>query len=187
MIPAAGGDPKIMAGQQGDNITPCFDPAGQWIYFTSTRTGALQLFRLPLTGGPATQVTQGGGFTCQVSADGRYLYYLKTRNGGELWRLDMTTNREDPVVLEMKSRNWKVLKDGIYMLDSQTNSQLGTAARVAEARFYRFANRKIQDLGFRTPKAVSFIGIDISPDEKWLYYSQVDSLVNELVITENLP
>jgi hypothetical protein len=87
----------------------------------------------------------------------------------------------------MKSRNWKVLKDGIYLLDSRTNSQLGTAARVGEARFYRFATRKIQDLGFRTPKAATFIGMEISADEKFLYYSQVDSLANELVLTENLP
>jgi len=33
------------------------------------------------------------------------------------------------------------------MLDSQTNSQIGTAARVADARFYRFATKKGEDLG----------------------------------------
>jgi eukaryotic-like serine/threonine-protein kinase len=187
LMPADRGEPRMIADQPGDSITPCFDPAGQWIYFTSSRTGSLQLFRMPLTGGPATQVTRGGGFTCQISADGRYLYYLKTRNGGEIWRLDMATEREEPIVPEMKSRNWKVLKDGIYMLDSRTNSQHGTTARVAEARFYSFATRKIRDLGFQTSKAADSSGVDISPDEKWLYYSQVDSVINELVIAENLP
>jgi Tol biopolymer transport system component len=187
LMPATGGDPKMIVGDPEDDITPCFDPSSQWIYFTSSRTGSMQLFRVPVNGGPATQVTQGGGFTCQFSTDGRYVHYLKTRNAGEIWRLDTSTNREEPVVTEMKSRNWKVLKDGIYLLDSQTNSQLGTAARVGEARFYRFASRKIQDLGFRTPKAATFIGMEISSDEKWLYYSQVDSLANELVLTENLP
>src|SRR2546430_17272402 len=78
-------------------------------------------------------------------------------NGGEIWRLELGTNREEPVVPEMKSRNWKVLRDGIYMLDSQTNSQIGTAARVADARFYRFATKKIEDLGFHTPKAIAYI------------------------------
>ena len=157
------------------------------VYFTSSRTGSLQLFQVPVGGGTATQVTQGGGFTCQFSADGRYIYYLKTRNGGEIWRLEVATKREEPVVPEMKSRNWKVLPKGIYLLDSQTNSQLGTSARVANARFYRFATRKIQDLGFRTPKAIAFIGIDLSPDAKWVYYSQVDSSTSELDLVENLP
>jgi eukaryotic-like serine/threonine-protein kinase len=187
LMPAGGGEPKMIADSPDDNITPCFDPAGEWLYFSSSRTGSLQLFRMPLTGGPAIQVTRGGGFTCQVSGDGRYVYYLRTRNGGEIWRLDTTTNREEAIVPEMKSRNWKVLKNGIYMLDSRTNSQHGTATRVAEARFYSFATRKIQDLGFRTPKAADYSGMDISPDEKWLYYSQVDSVTNELIITENLP
>src|SRR2546429_804337 len=134
MVASAGGEAKVLVDRPGENTTPCFDPTSQWVYFTSSRTGSLQLFRVPVTGGPAAQVTQGGAFTCQFSKDGRYIYYLKARNGGEIWRLELGTNREEPVVPEMKSRNWKVLRDGIYMLDSQTNSQIGTAARVADAR-----------------------------------------------------
>jgi Tol biopolymer transport system component/tRNA A-37 threonylcarbamoyl transferase component Bud32 len=187
IMPASGGEPRVLANDPAEEITPCFDPASQWVYFTSSRSGVLQLYRVPITGGPATQVTQGGGFTCQFSPDGRSLYYLKTRAGGEIWRIDLATNREEPVVPEMKSRNWKVLRDGIYLLDSQNNAQLGTAARVADARFYRFATKKIEDLGFRTPKAATFIGIDLSADAKWVYYSQVDSSTNELQLVENLP
>jgi serine/threonine protein kinase len=187
MVAAAGGEPKALYDHPGEDITPCFDPASQWLYFTSNRTGTLQLFRAPVSGGPAAQVTQGGAFTCQFSPDGRYIYYLKTRKGGEIWRLEVATNREEPVVPEMKSRNWKVLRDGIYLLDSQANSQTGTAARVAEARFYRFATKKIEDLGFRTSRGISFLGIDLSPDEKWVYYSQVDSSTSEFDLVENLP
>jgi serine/threonine protein kinase len=186
-VASAAGEPKILVNGVGENMAPCFDPSSQWVYFTSSRTGSLQLFREPVTGGQATQVTQGGGFTCQFSEDGRYIYYLKTRSGGEIWRLEVASNREEPVVPEMKSRNWKVLSDGIYLLDSQNNSQLGTAARVGDARFYRFATKKIEDLGFRTPKAASFIGIDLSQDRKWLYYGEHDSLTSELYLVENLP
>ena len=182
-----GGEPKILVDHPDDDVTPCFDPSGRSIAFTSNRTGSFQLFRVPVSGEPAVQVTQSGAFTCQFSEDGRYIYYLRTRNGGEIWRIDLAQHREEPVVPEMKSRNWKVLSDGIYLLDSQNNSQLGTASRVADARFYRFATRRIQDLGFRTPKAATFLGIDISPDRKWLYYSQIDSSTSELFLTENLP
>ena len=187
MVASAGGEAKVLVDRPGENTTPCFDPTSQWVYFTSSRTGSLQLFRVPVTGGPAAQVTQGGAFTCRFSKDGRYIYYLKARNGGEIWRLELGTNREEPVVPEMKSRNWKVLRDGIHMLDSQTNSQIGTAARVADARFYRFATKKIEDLGFHTPKAIAYIGIDLSPDAKWVYYSQVESSTSELYLVENLP
>jgi hypothetical protein len=87
----------------------------------------------------------------------------------------------------LKSRNWKVLSDGVYMLDSQTSSQIGTAARIATARFYRFATKKVEDLGFRTSKAASYLGIDLSADRKWLYYTQVESSTSELYLVENLP
>ena len=187
IAPSSVGEPKILVGQQGENTTPCFDPTSQWVYFSSSRTGSLQLFRVPVGGGPVAQITQDGAFTCQFSPDGRFIYYLRTRNGGEIWRLELATNRDEPVVPEMKSRNWKVLRDGIYLLDSHSNSQLGTAARIADARFYRFATGKIEDLGFRTPKAISYLGIDLSPDEKWVYYSQVESLTSELYVVENLP
>jgi Tol biopolymer transport system component/tRNA A-37 threonylcarbamoyl transferase component Bud32 len=187
MVATAGGEPRMLYDHPGEDMTPCFDPTSQWIYFTSSQTGTLELFRGPVTGGPATRVTRGGAFTCQFSPDARYIYYLRTRNGGEIWRLEVATNREEPVVPEMKSRNWKVLRDGIYMLDSQSNSQIGTATRVADAKFYRFATKKIEDLRFRTPKAIAYTGIDLSPDEKWVYYSQVDSSTSELYLVENLP
>ena len=88
---------------------------------------------------------------------------------------------------DLKSRNWKVLNDGIYMLDSHTSSQIGTAARVANARFYRFATKKVEDLGFHTSKAASYLGIDLSADRKWLYYTQVESSTSDLYLVENLP
>jgi Tol biopolymer transport system component len=181
------GEARVLVDRPAENITPCFDPSSQWVYFTSSRTGSLQLFRVPISGGLATQVTQGGGFRCQFSEDGRYIYYLKSRAAGEIWRIELATNREEPVVPQMKSSSWRVIRDGIYMMDSGTNSQFGTAERMANARFYRFSTKTIEDLGFRTLRPVASIGIDLSPDEKWVYYSQVDSSTSELYLVENLP
>jgi Tol biopolymer transport system component len=39
-----GGEPKLLVNDPEDDITPCFEPGGQWIDFTSSRTGSLQLF-----------------------------------------------------------------------------------------------------------------------------------------------
>src|SRR5207249_8960154 len=61
-------------GIRGRNVTGVQTCA---LPISSSRTGSLQLFRVPVTGGPAAQVTQGGAFTCQFSKDGRYIYYLK--------------------------------------------------------------------------------------------------------------
>ena len=61
------------------------------------------------------------------------------------------------------------------------------AVDTPDARFYRFSTKRIEDLGFRTPKPVASIGIELSPDHEWLYYSQLDSSTSDLYLVENLP
>ena len=53
--------------------------------------------------------------------------------------------------------------------------------------FYRFATKKVETLGFTTPRPVSAQGIDLSPDRKWVYFSMVDAQASDLQLIENLP
>jgi serine/threonine protein kinase len=186
IVRSTGESPRQLTNDPGEDIVPCFDPTGEWIYFTSGREGELQIFKMPRAGGPPTRVTKGGGFTCQFSPDGKFLYYLQTRNKGGIWRLELASGKEEPVLPEVQDRNWKVLADGIYLLDTGVSSRMGSW-RPGEAMFYRFANRRIEKLGFITPRPVSPQGIDISPDRKSLLFSQADSRASDLQLTENLP
>ena len=58
-IPAAGGDPQQMTfGEQGFNGDVRWSPDGRYLYFVSTRVdNKRQIFRLPVNGGEAKQVT----------------------------------------------------------------------------------------------------------------------------------
>ena len=49
---------------------------GKWIYAGSTRTGRLEVWRLPSNGGAAVQITRNGGTAASEAADG-FLYYAK--------------------------------------------------------------------------------------------------------------
>jgi Tol biopolymer transport system component len=188
VVPAGGGAAVQLTNDPAEDVVPCFDPSGEWIYFSSGRTGQLQIFKTPRRGGQAIQVTKGGGFTCQFSPDGKYVYYLQTRSQGGLWRLEIATGKEQPFLPNYKNRNWKVLADGIYLLDTGLPSPGGpTVSLPGEAMFYRFATRRIEKLGFVTPKPIGPNGIDISPDRKWLYYSQIDARSTDLQLVENLP
>jgi Tol biopolymer transport system component len=51
------------------------------VYFSSDRTGRFEIWRAPVDGGGATQVTHDGGVTSLESFDGRTLYYVKTHSG----------------------------------------------------------------------------------------------------------
>lgn len=72
--------------EAGDvNSYPELSPDGKTMYFTSTRTGNTQIWRMDAaTGENQTQITFGEkeiNYHPQVSPDGRSLYYIKRRTG----------------------------------------------------------------------------------------------------------
>jgi WD40 repeat protein len=186
IVPAGGGEARRLTDGPAEDNTPCFDATGDWVYFTSDREGDQQLYRVARTGGPQTRVTKSGGFSCQASPDGKYLYYLQSRERGQIWRIELSSGKEEPVLPEYKSRNWKVLSDGIYLVDTATNSGI-LQSRPGTAFFYRFATRKIEPLGFTTPRPITYTGIDLSPDRKWVYFPMTDAQATDLQLAENLP
>ena len=57
---------------------PIFSPNGRWVAFTSTQSGATEVFVQPYPGpGERRQASQGGGFSPRFSRDGRELFYLR--------------------------------------------------------------------------------------------------------------
>ena len=185
---ATGDEARRLTQDPSEEINPCFDQSGENVYFSSSRTGTIQLFRVPFRGGPAVQVTKGGGYTCQASADGKYIYYLQERSAANgLWRIDLAGGREEMVFPTLQNRNWKLLSDGVYFLDVGDRSAGAGGAVRGEAKFYRFSTRRVEKLGFSTPRPIPAVGIDVSADRKWVYFPMMDRERSELQLTENLP
>ncbi len=184
-----GGESRRLTLDPTEEINPCFDHTGENVYFSSTRTGTVQLFRVPFRGGPAVQVTRGGGYACQASGDGKYPYYLQERSAANgLWRIDLASSREEMVLPQLQNRNWKLLPDGVYFLDVGDRASLGFGAAVpGEVKFYRFSTRRVEKLGFYTPRPIAALGINVSADRKWVYFSLIGNERSELQLTENLP
>jgi Tol biopolymer transport system component len=186
VVKAAGGDPQRLTNGSSEDIVPDWSPDGKWIYFSSNRSGRLEVWRMPSTGGTPEQITREGGFNPHLSPDGSFVVYLRTRTEGELRRCPAVGGKEEPIDPEFKSRNFVVLRDGIYGLDAGVPATPGaTSTRSARARFYRFRSRKWEDLGFATVKPVISNGIDLSPDRQWLYYAQIDDRGSDIMLVEN--
>src|SRR5262249_24878949 len=81
------GTPRRLTSDPSQEVVPSWSRDGRWIYFASNRTGTYQIWKAPAEGGPAVQVTKGGGFHGHESMDGRYLYYAKSANQPGLWRV----------------------------------------------------------------------------------------------------
>ena len=100
------GKPTQITKEAAEDVVPSWSRDGNWIYFASNRTGASQVWKAPADGGPAQQVTTGGGFAAVESPDGRYVYYAKGRTVTGLWRVPTGGGTEEPVLNRLKAGHW---------------------------------------------------------------------------------
>ncbi len=94
---------------------------GKWIYFGSKRSGENQLWKRPVDGGSAVQVTKKGyggfdvGGDAVEATDGKTAYYLK---GGGVWRVPVQGGEETRVLESVFTNNFAVVDQGIYFIPS---------------------------------------------------------------------
>ncbi len=76
------------------DVCPVFSPSGDFIYFSSFRSGGLNIWRVPVRDdgspdGPLQQLTTGAGQDVQatLSPDGRRLAFSTLRQNAHIWRL----------------------------------------------------------------------------------------------------
>jgi Tol biopolymer transport system component len=72
--PTAGGPLRRFTSEQSREYFPQFSRDGQFVYFTSDRTGQMEAFRQPIAGGAAGQVSQGGATMVRESGQDRLFY-----------------------------------------------------------------------------------------------------------------
>jgi hypothetical protein len=128
------------------------------------------------------QVTRNGGFAAFQSADGKYLYYAKGRSASGLWRKQLPGGTEEPVLEELKPGFWgcwAAVESGIYFADQAGSSNSGGIF------FYDFASRKIREIA-RVPKpfAVTDSAFAVSPDRRYILYTQIDESGSDINILE---
>lgn len=79
------------------NIRPSWSPSGRFIYFSSYRSGGINIWRAPVKAdgtlnGSLQQVTTGAGQDVEVavSPDGKRLAYATLRQNADVWRLPVS-------------------------------------------------------------------------------------------------
>jgi hypothetical protein len=178
-IQAEGGTPKRLTDNPAEDHVPCYSADGHWIYFASTRSGERQLYRMPANGGDVVQITSKGAYMSMASPDGKWIYYSKA--GGAIWKVPVDGGEETPVVDAGSIYNAftvSVTTFGIYFAGSPD-----PASGTAPLKLYRFADGKTVELGhFDKPLSLH---LSVSPDEKWLLYTQLDGSVDDVVLIEN--
>jgi Tol biopolymer transport system component len=188
VIPAAGGKPRNVTSHPGLDIWPSFSRDCKWIYFTSDRTGERQIWRIPASGGSAVPVTNNVGMQPFDSPDGAYIYYVQTRETpSPLWRVPTLGGVPVKVLEGVVLFNFVVLEGGIYYIDRPSGEggihTMDRPSGETRLRYFDFASQRSTTVA-RNLGSV-FIGLTASPDGRTIFYTRVDSSVDDLMLVEN--
>jgi Tol biopolymer transport system component len=176
LISTQGGAPRRLTDHPDYEAEASWSRDGQWIYFNSNRTGRGEVWRMPAQGGEAVQVTRNGGADAAESPDGRWLYYAKgPEPGAEVWRVPLAGGEETRVLEGLWAPyNYVVTSQGVYFTRGNRNPDIA---------FLDLSTRKVTQV--LKPNRPASLGLTISPDGRWLLYSQTDVLDADLIVVDD--
>ncbi len=179
VVSVNGGNPRQMTTHPAEDKWPSWSHDGKWIYFTSTRSGREEIWKMPSSGGDSVQITRNSGDAPRESPDGRFLYYMKGwPDAVTVWRANLDGSEEAKVLEGLHSEaQWAVVKEGIYFF------RLPDKAGHSDLSYYDFATgqtRKI--LAVQRPVDNH---IAVSPDGRTILYPQFDSAGSVLMLVDN--
>ncbi|HWQ52726.1 MAG TPA: protein kinase [Bryobacteraceae bacterium] len=175
VVRASGGAPRRLTAAPAAQMLPSWSRDGQWIYFSSP-TGQHNIWKAPAGGGPAIQVTRDGGCSSPREGPDGSLYMLKShaRSAG-LWRVPLSGGPEEPLVPEgMRFGSG-------FALCSKGAAFVSTGEPVL--RFFDFETRRARTVA--ASEKVLTGGVALSPDGRYLLYTQVDASTSDLILIDH--
>jgi Tol biopolymer transport system component/DNA-binding winged helix-turn-helix (wHTH) protein len=176
---SAGGTPTALTSGDYNDIIPSWSKDGKWIYFGSKRNDSWQIWKVSVDNGESKQVTTDGGFVAHESYDGRWLYFTKYGISG-LWRVPAGGGNEEKVLEDPPANYWgyfSLSKDGLYFL--------GTDHSQTALRFQNFSNFTATTLYIFPKSPARFSGLSISPDGRWVLYTDQSSQGNNIMLVQD--
>ncbi len=178
---AEGGPPRrITTGASYDGM-PSWSRDRRWIYFASNRSGGFQVWKVPVEGGAAVQLTKNGGFRTYESPDGKFIYYSKLDASG-LWRIPVEGGEESLILDQLQKgywHAWAVVDEGIYFINPAPKPP-------ATIEFFSFATRRITRIASLEKESYKWGShLAISPDRRWILYTKLDQSGSDIMLVEN--
>jgi Tol biopolymer transport system component len=186
VVGADGGHLRQLTSEASVDGVASWSADGRWIYFASTRAGAIpDIWRVSPDGGPATRVTRNGGFEAKESPDARYLFFLDRHPAGaaadgtaRLMRAPVGGGSEELVLERVMPFVWSVTDSGIAFVTRETAFDA--------IDLYRFSDRKVTRigrLGFRIPPIMR--SMTVSRDGRWALATQLVRFDSDLMLLDH--
>jgi serine/threonine protein kinase/Tol biopolymer transport system component len=182
-----GGEPRPVLSE-GEGGYASWSHDGKMLYFESSRSGRKEVWRVPVAGGAAVQITRNGGFRPTESPDGRSVYFLKPvgsaawLTASSLWRL-AADGSERQLLPSVAVDSYHVTKGGIYFIAWPDVAQPQLLLNW-DINHLSFATGRVTRVGKTEGRPLW--GFSVSPDERWLIYARGQSLEADLMLVEGI-
>jgi dipeptidyl aminopeptidase/acylaminoacyl peptidase len=176
VVNANGGSPRRLTDDLTGGVVPRWSHDGAGIYFSSSRSGANEIWKIPSTGGAPVRVTRSGGFVSMEAPAANALFYTKTPEQADLFRSDMDGSHERLVLRGVAKRGFVVTSDRIYYLHEDAD---------ASASLRVFMLQSGDDQRIAQIVEPIFLGLGLSPDGRYLIYTQI-RIASNLMLAERV-
>jgi Tol biopolymer transport system component/DNA-binding winged helix-turn-helix (wHTH) protein len=172
--------PRRLVTSVSNVYQPSWSRDGRWIYFRSDQGSKAGLYRCPATGGDAATLTVDVGATyAQESADGQSIFFASRMVRPQLKMLSLFPQPGPELEVEglpplIAFNFWSLDTRGIYFVGVDAPKSV---------RYFDLATRRLRPV-FSVEKNFSS-GFSVSPDGRWLLYSQVDEANSDIMLVEN--
>lgn len=182
VVSAEGGTPRRLTWEASNELMPSWSRDGKWIYFCLSSSGSYEIWKVPAEGGQCVQVTKNGGFEAFESPDAKFIYYTKGRGPGGFYKLPVEGGEEIEIPQLANAGNWRywaVGNEGIYFVVEAGRQQWAI-------KFFSFASGKVKRITVLNESPIGGPpGLAVSPDGRWILYTQNDRRVSDIVLVEN--
>jgi Tol biopolymer transport system component len=163
-------------------VRPSWSRDGKWIYFSSHEPGQQGVYRCPVSGGDASQLSKDiHPASPRESFDGKEVYFASDEENGiaTLKKVALsgqpgTESEIDPSLRVNASLSWLLSSSGIYFVPAESPRSI---------RFFEFASRRVRTI-FESDHVLR-TGFSISPDGRWILYSQLSDPTGDIMLVDH--
>ncbi len=123
------------------------------------------------------------GLVAFESTDGKFVYYTKDNQvRSSLWKVPVGGGEETQVLESVRVPNFSVTPQGIYFIQAP-NQDIPDSSY--STRFFDFGTERVETITSMPPSVSVWGGLSISPDGRFMLYSQLDQSQSDLMLVEN--
>jgi Tol biopolymer transport system component/DNA-binding winged helix-turn-helix (wHTH) protein len=173
--------PRKIVTNISEMFLPRWSHDGKWIYFLSGPSQAPRVYRCPEKGGNATALSSGPAFGVHEAFDEEALYFVDGLVDARLKKLFVNeigpSSSVEGMPLLKDAALWTIVPGGVYFVPADAPHSIC---------YFDFSTQQVRritavDRDFSSRNG----GLSVSPDGRWILYSQMDDVNSDIILVDH--